>query len=134
MSFTYERTIHFADTDAAGVVYFANILNLCHEAYEASLIASGVELRKFFKNPDYALPITQTGANFFKPIFCGDGIQIQLTPQELSAEKFEISYQLLSSEGATLATATTQHLCIHPMERRRISLPSEIRHWLQQWS
>ncbi|MEO1763007.1 MAG: 1,4-dihydroxy-2-naphthoyl-CoA hydrolase, partial [Cyanobacteria bacterium J06629_18] len=26
MSFTYNRTIRFQDTDAAGVVYFANVL------------------------------------------------------------------------------------------------------------
>ena len=41
MPFTYERTIHFADTDAAGVVFFANYLRLCHEAYEEALAAAG---------------------------------------------------------------------------------------------
>ena len=48
MPFEYPRTIRFADTDAAGVVYFAQILSICHEAYEASLQASGIELRQFF--------------------------------------------------------------------------------------
>jgi len=36
MPFTYSRTVHFADTDAAGVVFFANFLAICHEAYEES--------------------------------------------------------------------------------------------------
>jgi len=34
MTFAYDRKIHFADTDSAGVVYFARLLSICHEAYE----------------------------------------------------------------------------------------------------
>ncbi|MFS8118916.1 MAG: acyl-CoA thioesterase, partial [Microcoleus sp.] len=45
MSFSYTRTVRFQDTDAAGVVYFANVLAMCHEAYEASLAASGINLK-----------------------------------------------------------------------------------------
>lgn len=48
MSFYYTRIVHFQDTDAAGVIYFANILAICHEAYEASLAAFNINLRFFF--------------------------------------------------------------------------------------
>ena len=34
MAFAYYYTVRFQDTDAAGVVYFANVLRICHEAYE----------------------------------------------------------------------------------------------------
>ena len=44
MPFEYQRTVHFADTDAAGVVFFANYLAICHEAYEESLGAAGIGL------------------------------------------------------------------------------------------
>ena len=37
MPFSYSRSVRFADTDAAGVVFFANYLALCHEAYEEAL-------------------------------------------------------------------------------------------------
>lgn len=62
MAFIYDRTIHFSETDSAGVVYFANILTLCHEAYEASLVASGIELRSFFSSKEIAVPITHAEA------------------------------------------------------------------------
>ncbi len=45
---TYYRTIHFSDTDAAGVVYFSTLLSICHEAYENSLQVAGIELKTFF--------------------------------------------------------------------------------------
>ena len=45
MPFVYRRTIRFADTDAAGVVFFPNYLAICHEAYEESLADDGIELK-----------------------------------------------------------------------------------------
>ena len=50
MAFTLRRVIRFQETDAAGVVYFANLLALCHEAYEASLAHAGIALKPFFFN------------------------------------------------------------------------------------
>ena len=72
MPFTYKRTIRFQDTDAAGVVYFANVLNICHEAYEDSLVESGIKLKSFFQSTSTAITIVHASVDFFKPMFCGD--------------------------------------------------------------
>jgi 1,4-dihydroxy-2-naphthoyl-CoA hydrolase len=92
MTFTHQRTVRFSDTDAAGVVYFANVLNFCHEAYEESLTASGINLKQFFTNPVVAIPITNTTVDFYRPMYCGDKLSIQLTSQQLDINRFEISY------------------------------------------
>ena len=91
MSFIYKYTIQFRDTDAAGVVYFTNILSICHVAYEASLIASGIDLKLFVNNPEFAVPITHASADFFKPLYCGDRITIELTPRSIDSCRFEIT-------------------------------------------
>ena len=44
----YYRTVHFSDTDAAGVIYFASLLSVCHEAYENSLKSSRIDLKNLF--------------------------------------------------------------------------------------
>ncbi|MEM6398800.1 MAG: thioesterase family protein, partial [Cyanobacteria bacterium P01_D01_bin.116] len=64
MSFTYNRTIRFQDTDAAGVVYFANVLAICHEAYEASLESLGIDIKQFFTNSSTAFPIIHADVDF----------------------------------------------------------------------
>ena len=128
MSFSYEYIIQFRDTDAAGVVYFANILSICHVAYEASLIASGVDLKLFVNNPEFAVPITHASADFFKPLYCGDRITVELTPRSIDHCGFEIDYQLGS------ATAITKHVVIDPSTRKRKELPIILTNWLGQWS
>ena len=128
MSFIYKYTIQFRDTDAAGVVYFANILSICHVAYEASLIESGIDLKLFVNNPEFAMPITHTSADFFKPLYCGDQITIELTPRSIDSCRFEITYQLES------ATAITKHVVIDPNTRKRQELPIILTNWLERWS
>ena len=125
MSFNYKYTIQFRDTDAAGVVYFANILSICHIAYEASLIASGIDLKLFVSNPEFAVPITHTSANFFKPLYCGDLITIELIPRSIDSCRFEITYQLGS------ATVITKHVVIDPDTRKRKELPAIMINWLK---
>ncbi|HEY9611696.1 thioesterase family protein [Allocoleopsis sp.] len=131
MSFTYHRTIRFSDTDAAGVVYFANVLSICHEAYEYSLAASGIELLSFFSNPAVVIPIIHASVDFLRPMVCGDAIVIRLTPQRLNENKFEITYEIVAaSSEQLLAKAMTRHVCIEPTTRNKLQLPDEIVEWL----
>jgi 1,4-dihydroxy-2-naphthoyl-CoA hydrolase len=133
MLFSYLRTVHFQDTDAAGVVYFANVLAMCHEAYEASLASAGVDLKSFFTHPEFALPIVHASVDFLRPMFCGLQYEIQVKPTGISTRKFQISYSilLLKEPENVVSHATTVHVCIDPVTRARIDLPTEVMQWLQ---
>ncbi len=132
MPFIHNRIVRFQDTDAAGVVYFANVLAMCHEAYEASIVASGIDLKSFFNNPVAAIPIVHASVDFWRPMFCGDKLLIHLTPQPLGENKFEIAYLITASSGEQqLAKAITWHVCINPTTRTKIPLPEAIIQWLK---
>ncbi len=130
--FIYDLQIHFADTDAAGVVYFANGLKICHEAYEASLAVAGIDLRAFFKGEAIAVPITHASIDFFKPMFCGDRLAISLKSTLLTPESFQIDYQIYQQESRVkaIATAITKHICIDA-QRHRCSLSAELLQWIE---
>lgn len=134
MPFQYPRMIRFSDTDAAGVVYFAQILSICHETYEASLQASGLVLKTFFSLGTIAVPITHTSADFHRPLRCGDVATVNLTPTQTTSERFEIAYEVLTANEQMAATATTHHVCIDTATRQRRPLTAELIHWLQEWS
>ena len=133
MSFSYKYVVQFRDTDAAGVVYFANILSICHVVYEASLIESGINLQLFVDNPNFAVPIIHVSADFYKPLFCGDLVIIELTPRSIDIHRFEIKYQILATDSVVLATAITKHIVIDPQTRKRKELPEPLNNWLIQW-
>lgn len=135
MPFLYPRTIRFQDTDAAGVVYFSNVLAICHEAYEESLAVAGIKLRLFFSDPAVAIPIAHASVDLFQPMFCGDRQVISLTPKQLSNHKFEISYQIhLEGADRPVGKGYTRHVCIDPLNRTRQELPAIMIEWLHRWS
>ncbi|MEC4985343.1 MAG: thioesterase family protein [Oscillatoria sp. PMC 1068.18] len=133
MSFTYSRTIRLSDTDAAGVVYFANVLTICHEAYEESLAKTGINLKSFVGNSETAVPVVHSSVDFFRPLFCGDQLLITLTPRQISLNEFEIYYHILAnlSRQEQVAKAHTRHVCINPGSRKRINLPDTLVNWLK---
>ncbi|WP_017305899.1 acyl-CoA thioesterase [Spirulina subsalsa] len=135
MSFTASYTIHLSETDAAGVVYFANVPHLCHVAYEDSLLAVGIDLKALVSPTGLALPITHCAVDFFRPLFCGDRILIVLTPHTLDSSSFEVIYQIYHhpTGDRPVAQVLTRHVAIDPIQRQRLTLPPDLIHWLTRW-
>lgn len=136
MPFTYQRTIHFSDTDAAGVVYFANYFSFCHEAYEEALAAAGIDLRTFFSDNGIVVPVSKSSAEYLRPLVCGDKIEISVTPASLSPDSYRVDYELTRLANATGAPAKraaivrTEHVCIGSKDRARIALPPALAAWV----
>lgn len=122
MKFIYSRKIHFADTDSAGVVYFAQLLSICHEGYEEYLASLEIDLKHFFRNEDFAIPIVHAEIDFFKPLFCGDVIDITLNMVKPTPKLLEINYEIFKQEEK-IAVAKTKHICINPQTRKTQPLP-----------
>lgn len=136
MPFTYLRTIRFQDTDAAGVTYFSNTLSICHEAYEQSLMDTGIELWQFFSHPDIAIPIVHASVDYFRPTFCGMLQEVHLTPEKLTSDEFEIHYEIFNHDDPErlVSKAVTRHVCINRISRQRQPLPNPMLQWLKTWS
>ncbi len=136
MAFSYSRAVYLGDTDAAGVVYFAGVMNICHEAYEESLAEVGINLQQFLTNSTVALPIVHAEVDFFQPMFCGDRLLVKMFCKQLSSYKFAIDYQIFSAKASTrlLAKGNTIHVCINSQTRTKVDLPESIIQWLQAFT
>jgi 1,4-dihydroxy-2-naphthoyl-CoA hydrolase len=134
MPFSYHRTIHLADTDAAGVVFFANLLAICHEAYEEALAAAGVELNGFFRDNALVVPIAASEASYHRPLAAGDRVRVTVAPATLTENSFEIRFEIikLGPRAEKLAVrARTEHVCIDAKTRGRLPLPPDLAAWAQ---
>ncbi len=138
----YSRVVRFGETDAGGVVYFAELLGFCHEAYEAGLAAAGVDVRAFFSGEGastdrgyaVAVPIVHAQADFYRPMFCGDRLIFSLMPKLLTPDSFEVAYEVFgpgeSANGQKVAKALTRHVAIRTDSRRRCPLPDYLTNWI----
>src|SRR6266700_6886964 len=124
MPFSYQRTVHFADTDAAGVVFFANYLAICHEAYEESLAAAGIDLKTFFADNAVVVPIAKAEIEYLRPMACVEKLRITTEPTLLSENSYEIRFEIvkLGPPEKIAARLRTQHVCTSSLKRERAPL------------
>jgi 1,4-dihydroxy-2-naphthoyl-CoA hydrolase len=127
----YVRTVRLADTDAAGVIYFASALSICHEAYEDSLAQAGVNFQQLLQG-SLALPIVHAEIDFFAPVFCGNILEVELFPTLETSEQFSLRYEIffLGERERSVVRALTRHVAIELATRKRTNLPEQIINWL----
>lgn len=132
MPFAYLRTVRLADTDAAGVVYFARTLSLCHEAYEASLEAAGIDLNDLLGAAGIVVPIAKSEAEYLRPLQTRDKLRISVTPAPISENAFALRFEIvkLGSVDKIAARVRTEHVCTSPAKRARAPLPPALQAWV----
>ena len=135
-----KRTVRFGDTDAAGVVHFLELFRWCHETWEESLEKYGIVLQEIFPTTqinscqlDVALPIVQCEANYFKPLYVGDTITIELNPEKLDESSFVLRFKLVKN-SEEIGSINIKHVSINPITRERCTLSEQINMWLYQSS
>ncbi len=133
MPFAYQRTVHFGDTDAAGVVFFPNYLVICHEAYEEALSAAGIGLQTFFAQTGTVVPVVKSEADYLRPLACGDKLRVTVTPSVLTANSYALRFEIirLGTAEKVAARVRTEHVCIDAKTRERTPLPAQLAAWVQ---
>lgn len=124
--FTYTTKIRLHDTDAAGIIFFANQFKIIHDAYEDLLEEFGWSFPKILKGTKYFLPIVHAESNYKTPVLVGDKIIIAIKIGHIGKTSFSFEYTL--KRGKTLVgTAKTVHVTIDQKTRKKIPLPSALR-------
>jgi 1,4-dihydroxy-2-naphthoyl-CoA hydrolase len=131
-AFEHRLRVRFQHTDPAGIVFFANILVYCHEAYEEFLRAGGMPLEKTVLSREQTLPLGHAEATFKRPFRAGQLVLVRLTVGRVGDRSFRLEYDLFGEEDEHLATAATVHVAVDPSSGRSTAIAPRLRAWLEQ--
>ena len=130
--FKYSTKIRLHDTDAAGIIFFANQLKIVHDAYEDLLEKFGWSFEKMLHKTNYFLPIVHAESNYKTPVYVGDKIVVGIKVGHIGNTSFSFEYTL--KRGRVLVgTAKTVHVTIDQKTRKKIPLPSSLRQKLNHY-
>jgi len=130
--FTYTTKIRLHDTDAAGIIFFANQFKLIHDAYEDLLEEYGWSFEKMLKKTNYFLPIVHAESDYLTSVFVGDKITIAIKVGHIGNTSFSFEYTL--KRGKTLiGRAKTVHVTINQKTRKKMPLPPTMRRALERY-
>jgi YbgC/YbaW family acyl-CoA thioester hydrolase len=111
MAFEVKRKINFYDCDAAGVLFFARIYELCHSAYE-ELIESFKIDEDYWNNENYIVPIIKSEASYHKPLRYGELVKVEIKVAQLKSSSFELNYECRNERGEITNKVRTVHVCV----------------------
>ncbi len=131
--FSCKRVIHLQDTDATGVLYFAQQLRLALEVFEEFLQERGLPLRDLLLKKEYLMPIVHAEADYFSPLFVGDSLIIQLSLQNLGTSSFSLGYRYFDEKnGKEKGKATIVHVTTSKKTWKSMPIPKEVRECVMQ--
>jgi len=126
--FVYKSSIRLRDTDATGVLYFADQFKIALEAFEAFLMASGLSLKGILADSDFLIPIVHAESDYFAPLTVGDEIDIALTIPHVGTSSFTCSYELFDSSRKIIVGKTSLvHVAMSRKTKKSIPIPNELK-------
>lgn len=129
--FTYKTTIKLHDTDAAGILFFANQFRIIHDAYELLLEKFGWSFPKMLRQTNYFLPIVHAQSDYLVPLFVGDKITVSVRVGHIGKTSFSFEY-ILKRGKDLVGSAKTVHVTIDQKTRRKTPLPDTLRRALNK--
>jgi 1,4-dihydroxy-2-naphthoyl-CoA hydrolase len=130
--YQYERVVRVADTDATGVIYFANVQKIALEALEECLRQRGHYLDQIFQESSFLLPIVHAEADYFAPIRVGYVLTVQMKVASIGTTSFSLSYHLCTAHVEQIvATVRMTHVIIDKVQGGAIPIPQDLLTFLE---
>jgi 1,4-dihydroxy-2-naphthoyl-CoA hydrolase len=123
--FAYSRTIRLKDTDATGLLYFAQQLHLAMEAFEEFLSSRGSPLSSLMTSA-YLLPVVHAESDYKAPLRVGDLIEVSIRGIVLGDSSVTVDYGFARA-GEEVGTARLVHVLVDKATGRSTAIPPQLR-------
>lgn len=122
--FSYEREVHYYETDQMGIVHHSNYIRWMEEARIAILAEIGLPYDKM-EEEGILIPVLTASCQYRLAFRFGDCFVVRISPQEFNGVKLKISYKIYHKETNALhATGETSH-CFTDKEMKLLRLKKD---------
>jgi len=113
--------VRYADTDAAGVCYYANYLAFFEVARVELLRHLGLPIREA-EARGFVFPCAEAHLRYHRPALLDDLLTIELWPTEVRRSSFSFAYRVLRGDEL-VASGETRHAAVDPATLRPARMP-----------
>jgi acyl-CoA thioester hydrolase len=120
-----EQRIYYEDTDAIGVVYYANYLRYFERGRAEYMRERGLSIWEIHKR-GYSLPVVRLEIDYHAPAVYDDLIRVETSLLEIGKASFTLGQRVVrASDSKLLVDGKVTMVCVGP-ERRARRLPAEL--------
>jgi acyl-CoA thioester hydrolase len=117
--------VYYEDTDAAGIVYYANYLKFAERGRTEMMRALGFEHSRIFEGTGIAFTVRRLSADYRAAARLDDVLTVETRIEEIGAATLSLDQQI-RREGATLVALNVVVACVGRDGRPR-RLPPDLR-------
>lgn len=125
-NFIWPVRVYYEDTDAVGIVYYANYLKFAERARSEMLRALGVEQTAAMADAGVAFVVKRCEIEYITPARLDDELDVTLSINKVGAASME-GDQVISRDGQVLAELMLRIACIDH-DGRPARMPASVRH------
>lgn len=123
-SITVENFLSFDQGDPAGILFFGDVFSLAHQAFEQFIMHNVCEWKEWFENQDWVVPIKQTEAVYFAPLFVGKNCKIEVEILSKGESSFTMRYCFF--QGHLCCEVKTVHVFCSRETYQKIPIPIQL--------
>jgi acyl-CoA thioester hydrolase len=121
----YPVRVYYEDTDAAGIVYYANYLKFAERARTEWLRAKGIGQRALSETEGVAFAVRRVSVDYLKPALLDDALEVRTRIVAVRGASLD-GEQEISRDGEVLARLTLTLACV-ARSGRPARLPDVVR-------
>ena len=122
MSFRWPVRVYYEDTDAAGVVYYANYLRFLERARTEWLASLGITLDRLEREHGVIFVVHRLEIEYLQPARLYDPLEVTLTPIEIGKSRLVAAQDVLR-DGVTVVRAKVTLACLARASWRPARIP-----------
>jgi 1,4-dihydroxy-2-naphthoyl-CoA hydrolase len=121
-----QRRVLLNDVDAAGVVFYARIMAMAHEAYEEAMARAGLALDELIRAGRIGLPLVHAEADFSRPLTHGELVETRVALERVGEKSVTVTIAFAVG-GQPAALVKQVHACVDMDRRASVAVPPEMR-------
>ncbi len=125
-SFTLPVRVYFEDTDAGGVVYYANYLKFCERARTEWLRTTGLVQNRLATEQNILFVVRSVAADYLRPAVLDDLLEVITTIDKLGRASLGFAQQV-RRDGQLLFEARVTVACVASGAMRPTPIPPAVR-------
>jgi len=125
MKSTFTHRVIYQDTDAEGVVYYANYLGLFERGRTEYIRNLGISVKEIKEKKQIVFAVVKADCQYHSPAFYDDVLTVTTEVEELTAAT--IVFQQTAARGEKLLVSARISLCaLNCQNFRPVRLPQEL--------
>ena len=125
-AFSIPVRIYYEDTDAGGVVYYANYLKYLERCRSEWLRHGGLEQNELLHGPGIVFVVRSVNVEYLKPARLDDLLTVGMEVERITRAQVFFR-QTIRRGDETLVTAQVQVVCVNAALMKIVSLPAALR-------